>query len=170
MVCSSLITSYLIVCMTQNTHHKNTGLVSRSLTRCTIYGGEVVLGGVTSPDQGGDMISQLRCILIVALVTRRFGLVRTLVTLVVWWDFTSLHSHSHKQSFKCVTADFAHQIPNCRYCTEDFGNAPQSIVLVSLLVERERDGDDGLLDCPQSQAILICTSGNSHHSQAGLTR
>ena len=41
-------------------------------------------GCVTSLRQGGDMISHLWCIFIVALVTRRFGLVLTLVTKVVF--------------------------------------------------------------------------------------
>lgn len=77
------------------------------LLRCHYTG----TGRVTS----SHMISQLRCIFIVALVTRRFGLVqtlvtrvvsglvRTLVTSVIWWDTlvtkggfwcdTSLHPH-----------------------------------------------------------------------------
>ena len=56
-----------------------------------IYGGCVVhtvyyiavetgdTGDVTSSHQGGDAISQLSCIFIVALVTQWFGLVRALV-------------------------------------------------------------------------------------------
>ena len=43
-------------------------------------------GCVTSLRQGGDMISQLWCIFIVALVTQRFGLVGTMVTKVVFGE------------------------------------------------------------------------------------
>ena len=43
-------------------------------------------GCVTSSHQGGDMISHLRCIFIVALVTRWIGLVLTLVTKVVFGE------------------------------------------------------------------------------------